>query len=393
MSRFGIVVIGYKNVKGIKRLLDSISNVDYEGDNDIKLIISIDHSDDYSVVSEANEYQWLHGEKIVVTHTQNLGLRKHILSCGDYLTQYDLEAIAVLEDDIYVSPEMYKYMKHAVDYYKDDANIAGISLYKHEFNINAQHPFDDYYDGGDTFFIQYAMSWGQVWMRDQWLEFKKWYDNEEWKKMDERYLPINLTKWKKSWLKYHIMYCIDRDLYFVYPRVSLTTNFTDVGVHNSSVITSMQVKLCMKKTTEWKFSNLDKSLSVYDAFFESKALGKKLGYDNLEVDLYGVKKYAADTKYVLTRLRLPYKVLSSWGLFLRPVEANVLLDIPGNDIYLYDLSVPAKNKNRSSDSRIVEYDLKGVNLLCIGCIHYCWQRIKTLVKIKVKKIRKRGKNE
>ena len=44
MYQYGIVAIGYKNVKGIKRLLDALSKADY-GHEKIKLIISVDKSD------------------------------------------------------------------------------------------------------------------------------------------------------------------------------------------------------------------------------------------------------------------------------------------------------------------------------------------------------------
>ena len=48
----------------------------------------------------------------------------------------NLEKYAVLEDDIVVSPGYYQYMKQAVEYYKDNADIAGISLYSHKMNVN-----------------------------------------------------------------------------------------------------------------------------------------------------------------------------------------------------------------------------------------------------------------
>ena len=46
MQKLGILIIGYKNVKGINRLLRSLDNVDFLGDEDIDLIFSIDFSGD-----------------------------------------------------------------------------------------------------------------------------------------------------------------------------------------------------------------------------------------------------------------------------------------------------------------------------------------------------------
>ena len=135
---FGIIIIGYKNKNGIKRLLDSISKVNYLGDKNIKLIISIDFSGDYSVKKVAEDFYWEYGEKIIIEYDKNLGLKNHILKCGDYLNKYNLLAAAVLEDDIYVAPSMYGYMKATVEYYKDDSRIAGISFYKHELDVLAK---------------------------------------------------------------------------------------------------------------------------------------------------------------------------------------------------------------------------------------------------------------
>lgn len=389
MNNLGIVIIGYKNRKGIERLLKSLDEVDFEGQKNITLIISIDYSGDNSVEELAYAYEWKNGNKHVIAHKVNLGLQKHILSCGNYMEEYNLSAIAVLEDDIYVSPEMYKYMKGAIDFYKNDPKIAGISLYKHEININAKSPFTDYCDGGDTYFMQYAMSWGQIWMRDQWRKFRQWYDEQRWNEIDVKRIPKNILKWKNSWLKYHIMYCIDQDLFFVYPRVALSTNFSDVGAHNKSITTSMQVSMCMKKTN-WFFSSFVQTRAVYDAFFENIKIIDFLGMIDLEVDLYGVKEYKKETRYVLTRKCLPNKVVKAWGLFLRPVEANVYMDIPGNDIFLYDLSVSDKAiSSLKQRERIFEYELKGLNILCIENILFCIRKVVWYVKYKICKARKK----
>lgn len=397
MDRLGIVIVGYKNVEGIKRLLTSLNYVDFDGDHDITLIISIDYSEDTAVAEVAEAYEWRYGEKYVIVHSENLGLRKHILSCGNYMEQFDLCAVAVLEDDLYVSPEMYKYMIRAVAFYKNDPKVAGIALYKHETNINAGHPFDDYNDGGDTFFVQYAMSWGQIWMREQWNDFIKWYEAAQWKKIDNKRIPKNVRNWNNSWLKYHIMYCIDKNLYFVYPRVALSTNFTDVGVHNKTKITSMQVKLCEKKLSDWQFMRLNETKAVYDAFFESVPVVQKLGLEKLEVDLYGVKEYQDDTRYVLTRRFLPNRIIKTWGLDLRPIEANIYRDVSGEDLFLYDLSVSDKRKDsKMRKLRYFEYDLKSVNVLCFENAGYCIKSLFEIAKIKINRLKKnfgRRKNE
>lgn len=376
MIKLGILIIGYKNTYGVQRLLSSLDKVDFGNGDEVTLIFSIDYSGDHSVEKIAHKYEWRYGKKIIKAHRKNLGLQKHILSCGNYLEEYELDAMAVLEDDIYVSPEMYNYMKASVLYYKDDSRIAGIALYKHEYNINAKHPFLEYCDGGDTYFVQYAMSWGQVWLKEQWKNFRSWYDSKGWENIEENKIPQNIMQWKNSWLKYHIMYCIDKGLFFVYPRIALSTNFSDPGTHNVSRSTAMQIQLCMKKKGEWEFNKLDESYAIYDAFFENIKLKEYLNLKNLEIDLFGVKKYSPDTQFILTRNVLPYKSVSSWGLYLRPIEANVFLNIPGNDIFLYDLSKSKTVKTRCDiKHRYFEYDLKGLNILSFDNVHFCASKV------------------
>lgn len=80
----GIVVIGYKNALGIKRLLDSLEKAYYNKKN-IKLIISIDYSGDDTVEKIANDFEWKYGEKIIKAYKSNLGLREHILKSPEII--------------------------------------------------------------------------------------------------------------------------------------------------------------------------------------------------------------------------------------------------------------------------------------------------------------------
>ena len=375
-EKLGILVIGYKNIDGIKRLLHSLSKADYLGANNIPLIISIDYSGDQSVEDYANDYFWEFGPKHVIAYKSNLGLRKHILKCGDYIESYDLDAMAVLEDDIYVSPMFFKYYRDSVSFYSDDLRIAGISLYKHETNIFAKKSFIDYKDGGDTYFVQYAQSWGQIWMRKQWAEFKKWYESGQYEKMSLNDVPENILRWDKSWLKYHIMYLIATNKYFVYPRTSLTTNFSDVGTHSSSQTTSLQVPLCFDSGIAWKFNRLEDTKAVYDAFFESKPIVQWIGLEKLKVDLNNRKTIYSEDNYLLCNRQLNYKVLKTWGLQLRPIEANIFEEIDGKDLFLYDLSSPcSQSKDRAISTRRYEYELKSTNPLCIENFRLCFRKI------------------
>ena len=389
--RLGIVIIGFKNAEGITRLLSSLDNVIF-GNDELYLIFSIDYSGDNTVKQIANNYKWVHGEKVIKAYEKNLGLKTHILKCGDYLEAYSLDAIMVLEDDIYLSPNAYSYMLNSVNYYKDDEKIAGISLYKHEFNINAKHPFVDYKDSNDVFFVQYAQSWGQIWLKEQWKAFKEWYINEEWSALDSNNIPDNLKRWKNSWLKFHIMYCIAKNQFFVYPRVSLTTNFSDAGVHGSRQSTNMQVALDYIPNREWKFTRIDNSRSVYDAYFQNISVLKVIGKLSVLIDYYGVRKLTDQFDYLLTMKKYDYAVIKRWGLQLRPIEDNIFSDIEGEDIYLYDISRKIRNKRRDWLLKAFEYDLKGMRIVNSTNLKYCCLFVYNYIRNKVIQNKKKIKN-
>ena len=152
MSKSGIVVIGYNRIDSLQRLMRSLLLASYP--QKVDLIISIDNSGTDIVENYAKTVEWAHGEKIIKTYPERMGLKKHVLKCGTYLNEYDYDAIAVLEDDLFVSPGFFEYMIQTVEFYKDNDAIAGISLYTHSWNINADRPFMPIYKGYDVFYFQ-----------------------------------------------------------------------------------------------------------------------------------------------------------------------------------------------------------------------------------------------
>ncbi len=271
MDKLAVVVVGYNRVDSISRLLGSLCNANYGGDH-VDLIISLDNCGKKHVERYAKKFEWKHGNKVVRTFPSRQGLRRHIISCGEYLKHYD--AIVVLEDDIVVSPEFYNFTKQAVDFYKESSEIAGISLYKHQFNINNQMPFIPAPGAHDVFFMQIAQSWGQIWMKKQWTEFYEWYCKNYRTEIANDNVPNTISSWpESSWLKYHIKYCIEKGKYFAYPYNSLTTCFSDVGEHCLESSNRFQVPLVIEWKDKYKFVDPDKKDVIrYDSFFERENL-------------------------------------------------------------------------------------------------------------------------
>ncbi|MFZ4105146.1 glycosyltransferase [Flavobacterium sp.] len=331
-----IIVAAYNRPSSLIRLLSSLLKAVYE--SDVTLVISIDKSDSEDVFEVANKFEWNNGKKVIIKHNENLGLKKHILSCGNLTREYG--SIILLEDDLYVSPFFYVYASNALQFYDTDVNIAGISLYSHALNVHAKLPFTPLQDDSSVFFLQLPASWGQAWNYKQWNFFMQWFDSPL---NDENYksiaIPVNIAKWPStSWLKIFTKYIIENNKYFVYPTISLTTNFADSGVHFNRKFSYVQVVL-QSIAINYEFKTFNDSSCVYDSYFEllpSKLKIKAISLSNydFEVDLYGYKPLLEiDKPYFLTTQDCQI-FEKSYGLDFKPIEFNVFEENMGKDIFL-----------------------------------------------------------
>lgn len=314
-----ICAISYNRPNSTQRVLDSLKAGIY-GSDKVDLIISIDNSGNDAIEDIAKKFTWPYGFKRVITHCKRLGLRNHVIEVGSYTQEYD--GLIVLEDDIYVAPSFYLYAKACVTKYADDSSIAGISLYSFKGNYHRNFiPFSPLQSDSDIFLMQNAQSWGQVWMRKQWKEFKDWYDSHSDDFHEMPHLPKSICSWKKSWLKYHTRYCIETNKYFVYPYTSFSTCCNEAGEHVKKTDNHLQVSLFYGEKKEFNLNPIVK----YDAFFENEILYKKLKLTSKElcIDIYGEKGNRLNRRYWLTRETKPYKILAKYGLFYRPIENNI----------------------------------------------------------------------
>lgn len=347
MNNIAIVAVAYNRVDSLSRLLKSLDLAYY--DENVTLVISVDKSNTDIVEHFADNYEWKHGEKIVDKHEKNLGLRPHMMSLGKWFDRFD--AIVVLEDDIVVSPNFYSYTKQTVEKYHSCQNIAGISLYGFSINYQIGLPFQPIKDEHDIYFMNCAMSWGEVWMRDSWKKFYAWYlEHQDFPMM--KHLPRSICSWnQKSWLKYHTRYCIEENKYFVHPYTSLSTNFGDAGEHSDGTSNTIyQVPMQCGKKISFLLPDFNSKAVFYDGFFENIGLYNILGYTNDElcIDLQGEWNNRLNKRYWLTTEVVDYKIVRSFGLNYRPIDLNILNDNEGNQIFLYDTTVAVKNPNKKN---------------------------------------------
>lgn len=356
MPNIAIVVVAYNRVDSVNKLLNSLLNAYYS--QPVTLIISIDKSETDAVERIGDEFEWPYGEKIVVKHAENIGLRRHILSIGDYTKQYD--GVVVLEDDLEVSPSFYNYALEAVEKYQDDERIAGISLFNFPLNLQISLPFIPERNEYDAFLFQNAQSWGQVWMTKSWLQFIKWYERNSEEFTYQPHLPYSICHWgKNSWLKYHIKYCIEQDKYFVYPYTSLTYCSGTAGVHSNELNNYTQGLILQGNMTNFRFPNYESAVK-YDVFYERVGLDYKLGVEDVCFDLNGSKGNRMNHRYWLTTKRASYKVVRSFGLKYIPMEQNVVRNEEGDSIFLYDTHEKGEKPHNNLIQVINYYKFNGI---------------------------------
>ena len=359
-----IVIAGYNRVDSITRLMKSVQNAYYPVE-DVTLIVSLDHSDKIDkIVAAIEEIGWSHGKLLFRVFDERQGLKRHILSCGDLAYEYG--SVIVLEDDLYVSPCFYSYILQMIDFYKDDSKICGVSLYCHAWNGYGNYQFVPQRNEFDVFIAQIGVSWGQCWTKEQWSEFKIWYEkNKEIDRFNNN-LPSSINDWgNQSWAKYFYNYMVENEKYYIIPYTSLSTNFSEIGEHNNESSSTYQVMLLDAKEKVYNIPQFEQAIK-YDMFFERIIDDVELeGISGKEIcmNLHGFKQNTFGKKYLVTCKEYPdIEKLKSYGLRLRPIEENVLNRIEGDDIFLYctdKLSGVDISYSRRTSNKRIAYEIYG----------------------------------
>ena len=379
-NAIAIVAVGYNRIHSMRRLLTSLTNAKYDHGG-IPLIISIDCSGDTELYDYVRQFEWKQGPKYVNIQEERLGLKNHILQCGD-LTKY-FKAVIILEDDIFVSEYFYQYVEKAVGFYYEEDRIGGISLYQNE--MDGTLPLCYMNDGSDTYLKMAAASWGECWTDRQWKQFKEWYSNFTDDRFSNLDMPEKMKKWAKAWSKYYKAYLTETNRYFVFPQVSHTTCFVDSGEHSSFSSNIGQANL-LCGMPHYYFKPFDEMIR-YDTYGTNEMVYQwlEMSRNELCVDFECNKINIRKCRYILTPAILPCKVVRSFGLTMRPVELNIKYNIEGNELFLYDTIDGSVNAaSVGNPGTISNYYLRGydVRLAAKYVFRYYIFAIKRKLKIK-----------
>ena len=339
-----LCVVGYNRPQSLRRVLSSIERSNCpEG---VKMVISIDRAQpdnpdnvkaNQATLQLAQDFEW-RGEKEVIYRDRNVRLPDHIIFCADMAEQYG--AIMILEDDLYLAPDFYRFALEATNFYAGDERIAGIGMYSQVNNSHAHHlPFYPFQDGSTTYFAQSPCSWGQIWTREQWREFRSWWDQKTGFAPEDR-IPEGIKSWgKQAWDNHFHKFLFEKERYFVLPRVSYSTNFVEAGTHFHGQMAHHYQAVLQMGTLDFKFLSLDQSLARYDPYQDIeaaslKAMDPALAQYDFVVDIHGIKQLEHFPQpYVLT-LKEGGETLLSYSWDLKPFEMNILTRLPGKEIRL-----------------------------------------------------------
>lgn len=328
-----IVIVAFNRPDHLQRLLDYISVSKYPDTLKIPLVISIDYQkseENNQVLQIAKSFQWPKGSKKIITHSENLGLRKHILKCGD-LTE-DFGSIILLEDDLVVAPAFYKFALKASKFYENNDDVAGISLYAYEYEELDLYRFYPKFTGKSTYLMQWASSWGQLWTVEQWKGFRTWYSEN--KNIDGINISNEVKNWKNSWKKFFLAYLVEKNKFFVYPYTSYTTLIDDIGTNIKNDAKVNQVLLSDEIDAEHlTFPKFNQEVK-YDSFFQPINRSVYIPELDKEIpvcfDFYGTKSLKNMTSDYVFGIKESNATIREYSNALIPYENNVLNNEKGN---------------------------------------------------------------
>lgn len=330
-----VVIPAFQRPGAFHALLGMVARAHYPAGQPVPLHISLEHGHDPLVGTLAAEFPWPHGPKRVVVQPQRLGLRAHLLHCGDLTAEYG--QVLILEDDLHVAPGYYRYAQAALAACAADPRVAGVGLYRYQLSEQHRLPFVPSCSPADDHYIQLPCSWGQVFSAAQWRAFRDWQQTQNEAQIDAR-VPAYIRAWgAQSWKRVFTAYLRAQDRYFLYPIAALCSHPGHAGTHADGG-SIMQVPLEMG-LREWHFAGLDHAEGIYDAWLEPhpdtlRRHCPDLAALDFSVDLYGQKEPEAWTGEWLLTTRYVLLSAQRYGQAIWPFAANVHHQQPGDGIRL-----------------------------------------------------------
>jgi hypothetical protein len=335
-----VVIAAHRRPDALARLLASLGRASHPAGVPIPLVISIDPPSDpgvgEAVEAVADGFDWRHGPKQVLRQPAPLGLTGNLLACGDLTARFG--SIVFLEDDLVVSPVYYASTANLLAAYGADDRVALGCLYGLWFNGYTGDPFEPLDDGSDGFFLGVPYTQGLAFSDVQWARLRPAIVDHRSLEPDCRLHPAFLTLGDDEWFPRLANAIVASCRHVAFPRRSLVSGWGDTGTHFAAPTIRFQVALRRAGTAD-RWAPLDTAEAVYDPFFELEpTVLRRLAVDldevDFELDLTATKPRAAVGRPFVLTTRATWRSIRTYGLRVRPIEANVIDGVPGEAIHL-----------------------------------------------------------
>ena len=299
-----IRVITFDRHASLLRLLNSLNEANYDGDDKIELEISIDYPLDMSNATvidnwtktqlESRSFTWKHGTATVIQQAEHKGL------VGQWTTgwkpAHNKEIMLFLEDDTAVSKDYYLWMKKMIQkYYLDpdnyDPTMYGFAL-QLQHTILGETPKERYGSrkvhelvGNSTMLFRYQLvgTWGGVFFPQHWTEFLVWLREKQFNPPTgtsaigfKPCVPTLLSNewWMNKphgvWSQWFIRFAYEKGWYNLYTNFpdnqSLVGNYREGGV-NFGITKGLMNPIVETMSSEMMYAPPLDTLPLYDFHF------------------------------------------------------------------------------------------------------------------------------
>lgn len=325
-----VVIPVYNRIEHIQGLLESILQQEYN--SPAELHIYIDYSEkqkevENKILSIPLPYNM---RILITTRSIQYGLKKNIIkSVTETFNESKCTNLILLEDDLYLSPYAFSYAQEMVNLTDFTQNIFGISLYyqhKNEWNSFALNLSNK----TKLFKIQLPSSLGSVLHKSQWAAFLDTLDTDlsYTLNIDKNKLPKQVNGWNdsSSWKKELVKHCLQKNLYYVYPKTSYCLHLGENGTHVKGQPNAKRNSNFCNYELNYVLSDISDGEQL-DLFFEhlpdhfSSVISPEVA-QNVTIDLYGEKDIKTLKKYVLTSKKSKNSILS-FGLNMSNLALNI----------------------------------------------------------------------
>ena len=237
---FRIIVMTYRRPASLLLLLESLDRLEMDGDTAI-LEIWIDRDKvtdaaDCETLEVAALFNWTRGVRRVHVHQQHVGIYGQWIDTWRPRTDGN-ELALLLEDDMTVSPYVYRWIKAAHRQYGSRTDVAGYTLQSEEVSkatgTGINHKLTGP-EGDSTYLFKRIGTWGFAPNPQHWVAFQDWYHLASLDDTFRPYVPNApiITKWYKEqekqgrqdhmWSMWHVYYTDTNNIFTLYNNLEMS---------------------------------------------------------------------------------------------------------------------------------------------------------------------------